>query len=240
MNVHMCETHSCVRRDSFIRVTWRIHISDMTPSYVRHDPFIYATWLNYMRHVHHSNEGDSWDSFSDSDTPLTTHICVIVMCHVWLSRHITVCCSVLQQCVAGCYSVLQYVSRNTLQSLRGVSESNVSWEPPEKLLGDGLSTPVPLLCLIVPLSRTKRIFGLVPEKPILSEPGSILVDGFDTRLIPWSFSCGERSLWVYCVVMCHVCNLSWCVMYTMCCDVSCIQCVVMCHVCNVLWCVMSS
>jgi len=27
-------------------------------------------------------------------------------------------------------------------------------------------------------------FGLVPEKLILSELGSILVDGFDTRLIP--------------------------------------------------------
>jgi len=27
-------------------------------------------------------------------------------------------------------------------------------------------------------------FRLVPEIPILSEPGSILIDGFDTRLIP--------------------------------------------------------
>jgi len=32
-------------------------------------------------------------------------------------------------------------------------------------------------------------FGLVPEKPILNEAGSIIVDGFDTRLIPRSFSC---------------------------------------------------
>ena len=36
---------------------------------------------------------------------------------------------------------------------------------------------------LVPLEMETR-------KPILSEPGSILVDGFDTRLIPRSFSCG--------------------------------------------------
>jgi len=33
-------------------------------------------------------------------------------------------------------------------------------------------------------------FGLEPENPILSEPGLILVDGFDTRHIPRRFSCG--------------------------------------------------
>jgi len=37
-------------------------------------------------------------------------------------------------------------------------------------------------------------FGLVPENPILSEPGSILLDGFDTRLIQRSFSCGVGML----------------------------------------------
>ena len=48
----------------------------------------------------------------------------------------------------------------------------------------------------VPLSRTKRVIWIStrkPNNPILSEPGSILVDGFDTRLIPWSFSCGLSS-----------------------------------------------
>jgi len=149
--------------------------------------------------------------------------CVAACCNSVL-QGVTVCCSM---CLATHYRVCEEFLSLMCRESR-----------PRSFLK--ISTPVPLLCLIVPLSRTKRIFGLVPEKPILSEPGSILVDGFDTRLIPWSFSCGERSLWVYCVVMCHVCNLSWCVMYTMCCDVSCIQCVVMCHVCNVLWCVMSS
>jgi len=40
-----------------------------------------------------------------------------------------------------------------------------------------------------------RYVRLVPKKPILSKPGSILVDGFDTRLIPRSFSCGIQKNW---------------------------------------------
>jgi len=48
-------THSYVRHDSFIRVTWLIHMCDMTHSYVRHDSFIRVTWLisfnTWMSHV---------------------------------------------------------------------------------------------------------------------------------------------------------------------------------------------
>ena len=32
-------------RDSSARVSWRIHICDMTHSYVRHDSFVCVTWL---------------------------------------------------------------------------------------------------------------------------------------------------------------------------------------------------
>jgi len=39
----MCDmTHSYVWHDSFIRVTWLIHMCDMTHSYVWHDSFIYV------------------------------------------------------------------------------------------------------------------------------------------------------------------------------------------------------
>ena len=42
----MCHmTHSCVQHDSFIRVTWRIHMYAMTLSYVWRDSFIYMTWF---------------------------------------------------------------------------------------------------------------------------------------------------------------------------------------------------
>jgi len=48
----------------------------------------------------------------------------------------------------------------------------------------------PLLFDLYHFREQNGYFGLVTENPILIEPGSILVDGFDTRLIPRSFSCG--------------------------------------------------
>jgi len=45
--VHMCDmTHSYVWHDSLICNTWRIHTCDMTYSYVCHDLFICVIWLN--------------------------------------------------------------------------------------------------------------------------------------------------------------------------------------------------
>jgi len=38
-------THSYVCHDSFVRVSWLIHVGDMTPSYVWHDSFICVSWL---------------------------------------------------------------------------------------------------------------------------------------------------------------------------------------------------
>jgi len=40
-------SHSYVWHDSFICVTWLIHMCDMTHSYVWHAPFVSATWLIY-------------------------------------------------------------------------------------------------------------------------------------------------------------------------------------------------
>ena len=69
-------THSYVWHDSFICVTWLIHMCDMTHSYVWHDSFICVTWLIHMYDMTHSY---AWrDSF----------ICVtwlIQMCDMTLS-----------------------------------------------------------------------------------------------------------------------------------------------------------
>jgi len=47
--IHMCDmTHLYVWHDPFIRVTWLVHMCDMTHSYVWHDSFIRVTWLIHM------------------------------------------------------------------------------------------------------------------------------------------------------------------------------------------------
>jgi len=57
---HVCATahevsvNSYVRLDSFICVTWLIHMCDVTHSYVRRDLFICETWFIHMRDVTHS------------------------------------------------------------------------------------------------------------------------------------------------------------------------------------------
>jgi len=43
--------HSYVWHDSFICVTWLIHMCDMTHSYVWHDSFICVTWTEYMYYI---------------------------------------------------------------------------------------------------------------------------------------------------------------------------------------------
>ena len=52
---HACDmTHSYVRHDSFIRVTWLIDTFDMTRAYVWHDSFILVTWLIHACDMTHS------------------------------------------------------------------------------------------------------------------------------------------------------------------------------------------
>jgi len=46
-------THSYVRHDSFICVTWLIHLCDMTHSYMWHDSYIRVAWLIHMRDMIH-------------------------------------------------------------------------------------------------------------------------------------------------------------------------------------------
>ena len=53
--IHMCDTtHSYVWHGSFICVTWLIHVCDMPHSYVWHDSFICVTWLFHMCDMPHS------------------------------------------------------------------------------------------------------------------------------------------------------------------------------------------
>ena len=66
---------------------------------------------------------------------------------------IVVCCTCVCDCESVCCSVADSrVKRGRRESLMCLSiDSLVSLSldsPPEKLLGDGLSTPVPLFCLI--------------------------------------------------------------------------------------------
>jgi len=48
--IHMCDiSHSYVWHDSFICVTWLMHMCDMTHAYVWHDLFVGISWLMKMR-----------------------------------------------------------------------------------------------------------------------------------------------------------------------------------------------
>ena len=45
---------SCVRYDSFMCVTWLIHVCDLTNSCVWHESFMYVTWIIHVCDVTHS------------------------------------------------------------------------------------------------------------------------------------------------------------------------------------------
>ena len=64
------------------------------------------------------------------------------------------------------------------------------WSTPEKLLGGGLSTPVPPFCLFCTIISNKTcILDLYQNMPHVLAARSFLVAGFDTHVIPKSFSC---------------------------------------------------
>jgi len=69
-----------VWHDSFICVTWLIHMCDMTHSYVWHDSFICVTWLmhmthnSFMSHVSHDSH-DTWmRDMNESYHTWTSHV----------------------------------------------------------------------------------------------------------------------------------------------------------------------
>ena len=102
-------THSCMWRDWFICVTWRIHMRDMTYSYVRHDSCMRSracVWYDsfsclkslirvcdvtlHMRDMTYSYVRH--DSFMCD----VTHSCVMWLIHVWCDSFM---CDMTHSCV---------------------------------------------------------------------------------------------------------------------------------------------
>jgi len=80
--IHMCDmTHSYVWHDSFICVTWRIHMYDMTHSHVWNNSFICAPWLTHMCDTTHSH----WWHIPCPMSCDTTHsyMCDMTLSHAW-------------------------------------------------------------------------------------------------------------------------------------------------------------
>ena len=93
-HIHMCDT-LC---DSFMCVTWLIHVCDMTHSYVWHDSFICVTWLIHMRDtlcsfscvtwlwVSHVTYGWVMSHINESCHTYVRHSVFVFMCHMTLSE----------------------------------------------------------------------------------------------------------------------------------------------------------
>ena len=76
-----------------------------------------------------------------------------------------------------------------VQFTRGYTQRSLQAVP--HLLGDGFWTPVPLFCLICTIISNKTgLFDQYQNTPQVLAARSFLVAGFDTHVIPRSFSCG--------------------------------------------------
>jgi len=85
--IHICDmTHSYVQHDSFICVTWLIHMCAMTHSYVWHDLFTCTAWLIHMCNVTYSHVCDVTHSYVRHDSfisaTLLLHMCNVIHSHV--------------------------------------------------------------------------------------------------------------------------------------------------------------
>jgi len=81
--IHVCDMiHSCVWYDSFIYLPWLIHVCDVTYSCVWHDSFMCVTWLL------HSDDSSMWVSWLTAQHVCDmTHSCAwhdSFMCVTWL------------------------------------------------------------------------------------------------------------------------------------------------------------
>jgi len=78
--IHMCDmTPSYEWHASFICVTWLIHISDVTHSYVWHDSFVCVLWPNHICNVTLSSVCRDWFI----RVTWLIHICDMTHSHVW-------------------------------------------------------------------------------------------------------------------------------------------------------------
>jgi len=89
----MCDTtHSNVWHDSFICVTWLVHMRDMTHSYAWHDSFICVTWLIQVRDMTYPNHSLLPRAHSPTPSPM----CYMYMrygsfiCGIWSDSFIRV------------------------------------------------------------------------------------------------------------------------------------------------------
>jgi len=85
--IHMCDmTHSYVWHDSFICVTWCIHMCDMLCSHVRYEPFIRVTWPIHMFDFSHSYAWRVWFmcvTWRIHMCDMPHHMCGMMHSHVW-------------------------------------------------------------------------------------------------------------------------------------------------------------
>jgi len=118
----MCDiTHSYVWHDSFVCVTWLIHMCDMTHSYVWHDSFMCVTWLIHMCAMTHSCV---WhDSFICVTRlihlcaiPHADHVNLYLYAHICIHIHTPMCMSV---CVC---SVIMHTSYHSHEQHEKFSE----------------------------------------------------------------------------------------------------------------------
>jgi len=86
-------THSYVWHDSFMCVTWLIHMCDMTHSYVWHDSFICVAWLTLMCDMTHPSTCARSYVWRDSFIRVTRliHIRDITRSYVWHDSSTSMC-----------------------------------------------------------------------------------------------------------------------------------------------------
>jgi len=94
-------THSYVWHDSFIRVTWPIHMCHMTHSYVWHDSFTCVAWIVYMCDMTHS--------YLRYDPSISVH--VYDMTHSYVVTWLMHVCDMTRSCT--CDTTLSHVWHNS-------------------------------------------------------------------------------------------------------------------------------
>jgi len=131
----MCDmTHSYVWHDSFICLTWLIHVCDMTHSYVWHDSFICVIWLIHICDATHPYV---WHDSSICVTWLI-HMCDMTHSYVWYDSSIYVWfhsstrmnkCAVTNSYAGrdACICVNKYV-RTYMHAYSRIFKAHVCWQ----------------------------------------------------------------------------------------------------------------
>ena len=131
--VATCMTRSYVWHDSFICVTWLVHMWDMTRSYAWHESFICFTWLVHVCDMTH------WYVWHDAFICWTwlVYTCDRAHWYVWQDSLMCVClwlihiCDIIHSyvcvCVCVCLCVLQDSFTCVKQSIHTCDIIRVTW-----------------------------------------------------------------------------------------------------------------